>query len=1105
MKGNPIKASTNHQVKQMSQRIKSSNKALKRNLLASAISMCLPCSLLAANFTVSEQYDDGTGNVVNTLSWAIAQANTTPGDDTIILDTDVISDGVMTRLIDSNVTIQSADSNNRHYINGNASHRPLFIKSGTVTLQNINIDNGLAKGGDSGVGAPGAGLGGALFIYDGNVSIHNVDFNNSITRGGDDLSGTYTRGGGGMLGHAGDFSGGGLFASGNGNYGGYGGNGNYQNQAPDFGTGGDYTGNIPAQNGGFGGGGGWPSGHGGFGGGGADTTGNNVAGNGGFGAGAVYAGSYGSNSGVPGFGASYSASAGMGGAIFVRTGQVHISNSNFNSNSALADNGARGLGGGVFVLHSTTNSNGNDQGMPAQLASVTGCGNSFTNNFASGSSGVPDDDNDIFDIGGLAEDLTQLCPVQQNLVVTVSSDNGLGDTENTLSWAIKESNAIPGDDTITLATDVTITGVMKRLIDSNVTIQSDGTRRTISGNDQFRPLFIKSGQVTLNGFDVINGLAQGGRGFTGGAGMGGSLFIYAGDVAINNLSFSDSLASGGINNASSEGGGGMFGNANDGGGGLFAAASGNTGGHGGFYGNFGRGGDAGVSGDDGFFGGGGGGGSLATLGAGEGGFGAGGGGGAASGGRGGFGGGADGIPGFGATLHGAGMGGAVFIRSGDVTINNTEFNNNEAQATDGASGLGGSLFILHSTVNGDGFPSQQGMPSTLATVSGCGNSFSNNSATHDAGTANNSNDLFDIGGRIGGFPLDFPCSGSLHLKVTEPIDDGTGDLPNTLSWAINASNSIPGNDAITFETDVVLTSQSSSPPIWGHTGTPTINGQVKIIGNSHTLERDDSLGCSINNSVASSEFRLLHVGEIGALEMNNMVLRNGCADWSSETRGGAILNQGNLAVNGVTFVNNQAQFGGAVNNRSPLNNNIIQNSTFNGNIATINSGLAANGGAISNEGSLQAIINNTFYQNAAINGGAIESFSANASIDLIANNLFTGNSGVSADCFMINGGSAQGSNNISDQDSDACGIIDDMTLTAGTVSPLADNGCAEPNINGNCVLTHALTFSSEAIDGGDINATIVDQRGLLADGPRDMGAFEFGATISDVVFKDGFE
>ncbi|MGX9727480.1 MAG: hypothetical protein ACTFAK_09225 [Candidatus Electronema sp. VV] len=57
---------------------------------------------------------------------------------------------------------------------------------------------------------------------------------------------------------------------------------------------------------------------------------------------------------------------------------------------------------------------------------------------------------------------------------------------------------------------------MKRLIDGtpsgggDLTIQSDSTRRSISGGDQFRPLFVKSGTVTIQNVDLINGKAKGG-------------------------------------------------------------------------------------------------------------------------------------------------------------------------------------------------------------------------------------------------------------------------------------------------------------------------------------------------------------------------------------------------------------------------------------------------------------------------------------------------------------------------------------------------------------------------------------------------------------------
>ncbi len=736
MKNNPNKSSTK----------------VKRNLLCSAISLCLPLAIQAADFSVTVSSDDGTGNTSGTLSHAIREANNSPGDDTITLATNVTLSGVMKRLIDSSITIQHDGT--RRNISGNDQFRPLFIKSGTVTIQGINITDGYAKGGGTDDGGMGAGLGGALFIYDGNVSLNDVTFDNSKAFGGDELN-NFTRAGGGMFGDSGIYyGGGGLFASGSGNMGGDGVNDNYQNPAADFGKGGDFTGSNPGENGGFGGGGGWPSGDGGFGGGGAGIYDDN-AGNGGFGASAPYAGVNGTYSGTPGYGATNNGAAGMGGAIFIRTGQLDINNSTFSNNQATGSADAKGLGGAVFVLHSTTNSNNgtpaSQQGMPVQLAAVTGCNNTFTDNSAPGSSGVPDDDNDVFDLGGVAEDLALPCPVEQNFVVTVASDNGLGDVPNSLSWAIKESNAVFGDDTITLATDVTLTGVMRRLIDSNVTIQSDGTRRSINGNTQFRPLFIKSGQVGLNGFAVIDGNAKGGDGYTGGAGMGGALFIYGGNVNIHDMIFTNSSAIGG--SSSGFGGGGMFGDGDNGGGGLFAPASGNTGGHGGYYGNFGRGGNADSPGLNGHFGGGGGAELyLGLSGAGHGGFGGGGGASDFNPGNGGFGGGSIINQGYGAAnRNAAGMGGAVFIRSGEVTISNSEFNDNQAQANGDAKGLGGGLFVVHTTTNGSA--SQQGMPSTLANVTVCDVSFINNMASSAGNHANNNDDWFDEGRRITECPI----------------------------------------------------------------------------------------------------------------------------------------------------------------------------------------------------------------------------------------------------------------------------------------------------------------------------------------------------------------
>ena len=71
-----------------------------------------------------------------------------------------------------------------------------------------------------------------------------------------------------------------------------------------------------------------------------------------------------------------------------------------------------------------------------------------------------------------------------NYDVTQATDNGLGDTVGTLSWAILQANTdgetlnsgnVSGtDDTITLQTNVQIDGVMLTLLNSNIEIIGNG-------------------------------------------------------------------------------------------------------------------------------------------------------------------------------------------------------------------------------------------------------------------------------------------------------------------------------------------------------------------------------------------------------------------------------------------------------------------------------------------------------------------------------------------------------------------------------------------------------------------------------------------------------
>ncbi|WP_395375230.1 hypothetical protein [Marinicella sp. W31] len=391
--------------------------------------------------------------------------------------------------------------------------------------------------------------------------------------------------------------------------------------------------------------------------------------------------------------------------------------------------------------------------------------------------------------------------------VTVGIDDGTGTIPQTLSWSILQANTTPGSDVITLDTDVTISGVMKRLIDSDVTITSNGSdRRSINGDGLYRPLFVKSGTVTISNVDIISGHAEGGS--PGGAGLGGALFIYDGLVTISNVTINNSIALGNSGSQIAEqGGGGMFGDSvlpngpgldRSGGGGLFASTNSSLGAYGG-YGlyndvlSFGSGGNTSQNG--GFGGGGGGAASYFSQIGGNGGFGGAGGYCACDGvgyispGAGGFGAkSGDGgfgyrhtrlssVPahGFGATRAGsAGLGGAIFVRSGHLNLNNVEFNNNQAQGIISTStapdsdGLGGALFVMHTLNHSNG--NNSGMPTTLPTVTGCEVTFVNNESSSDAGAQNNNDDIFNVGDRINlktGQPLTSECSDIIFLDGFE--------------------------------------------------------------------------------------------------------------------------------------------------------------------------------------------------------------------------------------------------------------------------------------------------------------------------------------------------
>lgn len=372
-----------------------------------------------------------------------------------------------------------------------------------------------------------------------------------------------------------------------------------------------------------------------------------------------------------------------------------------------------------------------------------------------------------------------------NIIVTQDLDNGKGDTKGTLSWAIKTANEKAGADTITLETNVRLnfgSDVIRMwsLVDSDMTV--DGQGHTINGDNNNngkadqgdRPIFfVKSGNVSFKNLTLKNAVAKGGDGYNsgGGAGMGGALFIYQGNVTVDGVKFEGNRAIGGngaggneqfrggiglqniaANNGSdgSDGGSGWYGssgfggNGGSGGNGWFGGNGGNgwSGGDGGFGGRGGFGGNGGNGGGNGGYGGRGGFGGWG----GNGGFGGGGGGGwdvyvgndgnggwDVYGGWGGYGGGNSFLldpdnlivisP---ANGGGAGMGGAIFVREGNLTITGSSFSNSRAMGgegthgfttTDNGQGFGGAIFALtQETIDAQKAINDQGLPTSPPTV-----------------------------------------------------------------------------------------------------------------------------------------------------------------------------------------------------------------------------------------------------------------------------------------------------------------------------------------------------------------------------------------------------
>ena len=117
---------------------------------------------------------------------------------------------------------------------------------------------------------------------------------------------------------------------------------------------------------------------------------------------------------------------------------------------------------------------------------------------------------------------------------------------------------------------------------------------------------------------------------------------------------------------------------------------------------------------------------------------------------------------------------------------------------------------------------------------------------------------------------------------------------------------------------------------------------------------------------------------------------------SLNSQGGAIRNQGTITeISGSTFKGNKASNGGAINNGEWGQIKLITNSVFDGNEATLKNTAARDGGAILNRGTIESIADSTFTNNKTSGAGGAILNKNGASLTFNGTNTFTNNTAAS--------------------------------------------------------------------------------------------------------------
>jgi len=353
-------------------------------------------------------------------------------------------------------------------------------------------------------------------------------------------------------------------------------------------------------------------------------------------------------------------------------------------------------------------------------------------------------------------------------------------------------------------------------------------------------------------------------------------------------------------------------------------------------------------------------------------------------------------------------------------------------------------------------------------------------------------------------PLPWPVSPVMAATFTvnttadtEDANPGDGVCADSsgncsLRAAIMEANALPGPDTIVLQSGQTYT-LSKDTDGGGHatdSGADNddldITSAITIQGNGATIRRASTPTCNLNGTADTGEFRIFEVAGTGNLTLQNVTVRNGCADGSAspDTVGGGILNSGGtVTVTGSTISGNNAQGAGGGIRNAGGGTVTVTNSTISGNSTS------GNGGGIWN-GSTLTVTNSTISGNSASSGGGIW----NGSTLSVTNSTISGNSASGSGGGIRNAG---GTSNLSfvtiaSNSASTGGGINRGGGTVNIKNSIVGNNTAStgPNCSGGVTATGANFATDTVTSCGATNFTYVPSTGP---GGLNLGALQVNA------------